>query len=124
MRPRGEIAGLLWDALEFARNVQAALGDTPLESYLDGGPVTWATERQLELIGESLGKLRRADPDLADRIPNLHQIIAMRNVLIHGYLVVNSRVVWLAATRSVPELIPVLENLLREIDNDPAGSPP
>ncbi|MGN6204344.1 HepT-like ribonuclease domain-containing protein [Humibacter sp.] len=95
-----------------------------MESYLDGGPVTWATERQLELIGESLGKLRRADPDLADRIPNLHQIIAMRNVLIHGYLVVNSRVVWLAATRSVPELIPVLENLLREIDNDPAGSPP
>ena len=124
MRPRGEIAGLLWDALEFARNVQVALGDTPLESYLDGGPVTWATERQLELIGESLGKLRRADPDLADRIPNLHQIIAMRNVLIHGYLVVNSRVVWLAATRSVPELIPVLENLRREIENDPAGSPP
>jgi uncharacterized protein with HEPN domain len=92
MLPRGEIVGLLWDALDFARNVRVAVGDTPLESYLDGGPVTWATERQLELIGESLGKLGRADPDLADRIPNLHQIIAMRNVLIHGYLIVKSRI--------------------------------
>ena len=122
MRPSGEIPGLLWDALDFARNVQAAVGDTSLEAYLTGGPVAWATERQMELIGEALGKLRTIDPALAERIPNVHRIIAMRNVLVHGYLIVNSRVVWLAATQSVPELVPVLEHLLAEAD--PAVSGP
>jgi len=116
MRPEPEVAGLVWDALEFARNVRVAVGDTPLETYLEGGPVAWATERQLELIGEVLGKLRTAAPDLAERIPNVHRIIGMRNVLVHGYLVINGRIVWQAATKAVPELIPVLEVLLADFD--------
>lgn len=122
MRPSGEIPGLLWDALDFARNVQVAVGDTSLEAYLAGGPVAWATERQMELIGEALGKLRAIDAALAERIPNVHRVIAMRNVLVHGYLIVNSRVVWLAATQSVPELVPVLEHLLAEADRAASGS--
>jgi uncharacterized protein with HEPN domain len=86
MRPETEIAGLIWDALQFARNVRIAVGDTSLETYLQGGLVTWATERQMELIGEALGKVRRSAPDLAERIPNVDKIIGMRNILVHGYL--------------------------------------
>lgn len=80
MRPESEIAGLLWDALEFARNAQIAVGDTPLETYLEGGTVAWATERQMALIGEALSKLRQAKPELAECIPNVHRIIGMRNI--------------------------------------------
>lgn len=116
MRPESEIAGLLWDAVEFSRNVLVAVGDSSLESYLAGGPLAWATERQIELVGEALSKLRRADPEIAERIPNMRRIIGMRNVLVHGYLIVNSRVVWQAATEAVPVLIPALEALLREFD--------
>lgn len=122
MRPETEVAGLLWDAVEFAQNAQLAVGDTPLDEYLAGGPVAWATERQMELIGEALSKLRRIDPALAERVPNVHQIIAMRNVLIHGYLIVNGRVVWLAATQLIPGLIPILKALLAEVDPENSGS--
>lgn len=115
MRPERDLAGLVWDALEFARNAQVAVGDTPLETYLEGGPITWATERQMELIGEVLSRLRKADAALAERIPNAHKIIGMRNILIHGYLIVNPRVVYRAATEEVPRLIPVLEALLAEL---------
>ncbi|MDJ1371434.1 HepT-like ribonuclease domain-containing protein [Gulosibacter molinativorax] len=118
MRPDNNVAALLWDALDFARNVETAIGDTSLETYLDGGPKAWATERQIELIGDALGRLRKADPEFAMRIPNMDRIIGMRNVLVHGYLVVNDRIVWQAATKAVPELIPVLEGLLAEF-----GSP-
>lgn len=120
MRPETETVGLIWDALQFARNAQVAVGDTPLETYLEGGPVTWATERQMELIGEALGKVRRTAPDLAERIPNVHKIIGMRNILIHGYLIVSGRIVWLAATQQVAELIPVLEAILAEFDSEPS----
>ncbi|MGO1590833.1 MAG: HepT-like ribonuclease domain-containing protein [Ancrocorticia sp.] len=118
MRPESEIAGLLWDAREFAHNAQIAVGDASLLTYLEGGPIAWATERQMELIGEALSKLRQADPELAERIPNIHRIISMRNVLAHGYLVINDRVVWQAATEALPELIVTLEKLLDEFGTD------
>lgn len=114
MRPEAEAAGLLWDALQFARNTAVAVGDASEEVFIQGGPVAWATERQLELVGEALGKLRQSAPDVAERIPALAKIVGMRNVLVHGYLIVNPRIVWLAATEQVPQLIPVLETLLDE----------
>lgn len=118
MRPEPGIAAYLWDALDFAKNVQVAISDTTLETYLEGGPVAWATERQIELVGEALNNLRKADPEVAEGVPDVHKIIGMRNVLVHGYADVNSTIVWQAATQSVPTLIPTLEALLAEMAPD------
>lgn len=115
MRPESRLAGLVWDAREFSRNAQIAVGEATVAEFLEGGVVAWATERQIELVGEALSKLRQAAPEIAERVPNVHKIIGMRNVLIHGYLVVNPRIVHRAATEQVPELIPVLEALLAEL---------
>lgn len=115
MQPDPRAAAYIWDALRFARNVEVAVGGTPLEMYLEGGPVAWATERQMELVGEALNNLRKTDPETASHVPDIHKIIGMRNVLIHGYAEVNSKIVWLAATQAVPLLIPILEALLVEI---------
>ncbi len=52
MRPEPEAAAFLWDAVTFARNVGVAIGTTSLETYLEDGPVAWATERQIELGAE------------------------------------------------------------------------
>jgi hypothetical protein len=54
MRPESSVAAHLWDALDFARNLQIAVDHTSLETQLGGGPVAWATERQIELVGEAL----------------------------------------------------------------------
>ena len=115
MWPDARAAAFLWDAISFARNVGVAVGTTSLEAYLEGGPVAWATERQVELVGEALNNLREVAPELAERIPGAHKIIATRNVLVHGYTEVNSTIVWQAATQAVPGLIPILEALLAEV---------
>ena len=114
MRHETGVAAFLWDALTFSKNVQVAVGDTSIDAYLEGGPVAWATERQMELVGEALNNLRKSAPEVAERVPDVHKIIGMRNVLVHGYAEVNDRIVWLAATQSVPALIPILEALLAE----------
>ena len=58
-------------------------------------------QRQFEIIGEALNRLARIDPDTASRITHLQQIIAFRNVLIHGYDIVDLDLIWEAATNLI-----------------------
>ena len=48
-----------------------------------------AVERQFEIIGESLNRLSQVDPEYSKTIPDLPQIVAFRNILIHGYATVD-----------------------------------
>lgn len=45
-------------------------------------------------MGEALSQLAKADPDLAERIPEYRRIVALRNLLIHGYANIDERLVW------------------------------
>ncbi|MBM4025030.1 MAG: DUF86 domain-containing protein [Planctomycetes bacterium] len=51
-------------------------------------------ERELEIIGEALARLRREHPILADRIPDLRKIVGLRNVLAHGYDILEHEILW------------------------------
>jgi uncharacterized protein with HEPN domain len=63
-----------------------------------------AVERQLEIIGESLGRAFTEDPEVAIRVPDLRKIVGLRNRLIHGYDEVDSNIVWDIVTQKLPEL--------------------
>ena len=89
-----------------------------LERYRSDALVRSGTERQLEIVGEALGRLSRTDPILADRIPDIASIIGFRNVLAHGYDIVRDEVVWRTVTEDVPGLIVVVEHLLAELDEE------
>jgi uncharacterized protein with HEPN domain len=42
-------------------------------------------EREFEILGEALYRVRNIAPEVFDRIPSGHRIIGMRNILAHGY---------------------------------------
>jgi len=73
-------------------------------------------ERQLEVIGEALKYLPGADPETADRIPDVHAVIATRNILVHAYAQVDQKKVWEIITRDLTALIPAPEALLCEVE--------
>lgn len=79
-----------------------------------------AIERQLEVLGEALNRLRKYDAFTANRVPDLDRIIGMRNILAHEYGEIDYEIVWRAATVSIPALIPVLDELVQEA-RDAAG---
>lgn len=91
MKP--ESAAFLWDVRRAADSIAAFIDGLDERGYLLDDLRRSAAERQLEIIGEALNSLRRADPDTASRIPSIHRIIGLRNVLAHGYAVVDDRVV-------------------------------
>jgi len=51
-------------------------------------------ERELEIIGEALARLRRNHPALADQIADIDKIIGLRNVLVHGCDVLECEILW------------------------------
>ncbi|MBN9215574.1 MAG: DUF86 domain-containing protein [Microbacterium sp.] len=75
-----------------------------------------AVERQLEILGEALVRLRRDDPHLADRISDLRKIIGMRNILAHEYGDIDYETVWVVVAKYIEPLIAELDRLLSEAD--------
>ena len=51
-------------------------------------------ERELEIIGEALARLRRNHPDRARLIHDLDKIVGLRNVLAHGYDILEHEILW------------------------------
>ena len=61
-------------------------------------------EREFEILGEALYRVRNIAPEVFDRIPSGHRIIGMRNILAHGYDRVDYSVLWAAATQELDAL--------------------
>ncbi|QWF22979.1 DUF86 domain-containing protein [Nocardioides sp. LMS-CY] len=71
-----------------------------------------AVERTIQIVEDALNRLSRVDPEIAAIIPDLPRIVAFRNVLAHGYAIIDDELVWeVAATRAAP-LAEMLKRLL------------
>jgi len=74
-----------------------------------------AVERHFEIIGEALNRLTRLDPETAGEIKDAAQIVAFRNVLIHGYGAIDDHRVWDAVPNSLPTLHDQVMTLLDDV---------
>lgn len=83
-----------------------------LEEYAADPMLRSAVERQLEILGEALGKLKKSDPEIAGKIADYRRVIAFRNVLIHGYDAILDEVVWGIVETQLPILRTTLSELL------------
>ena len=110
MRP--DAAALLWDVHAAATKIGQFTAGLDEPGYASDDLRKSAVERQLEIFGEALNKLRVADPETAQQVPDLARIIGLRNILAHGYAVIDDSVVWSAASQRVPELLTVISGLL------------
>ena len=81
----------LWDVSDAAISIQDFTKGMDVMHFRHSALVQAAVERKFEVIGEALNQLSRLDRDLAERIPDLAQIVAFRNQLIHGYAFVSQR---------------------------------
>jgi uncharacterized protein with HEPN domain len=105
---------LLDDVRDAAAFVRQVTDGKTLEAYRADRLLRQAVERNFEIIGEAVSRLARTDPDLAARIGDYPQIIAFRNVLIHGYDLIDDGRVWQVITHDLPRLEQQVTDLLRE----------
>ncbi len=102
----------LWDVREAAQAIQSFTAGLDAKGCVSNELVQAAVERKFEVIGEALNQLAKLDPALAARIPDVPQIVAFRNQLIHGYATVNPDTVWNIAQNALPGLLAAVQQLL------------
>ena len=92
MQPRSE--KLCLDILTAIKEIRSFIAEETLEEFTKSRLHQVAVERELEIIGEALKRLEISDEGLFEQIENRHKIIGMRNVLAHGYDVIDYRILW------------------------------
>jgi uncharacterized protein with HEPN domain len=101
----------LLDILAAAKDVQQFVENMRFDEYHANKLLKAAVERKFEIIGEALNRLARLSPDTAAAIGEHQNIIAFRNLVIHGYDVVSDPIVWDVINNKLPALIADVEKL-------------
>lgn len=81
--------------------------------YSESDLLRSAVERQFEIVGEALNRLKKTDLGTANKITDYSQIISFRNILIHAYDVIEDAVVWDVAQEKLPILHNEVVGLLK-----------
>lgn len=107
-----EIRKNLIDIIQAAEEIQTFTHDIDFKKYQESSIIRRAVERDFEIIGEALTRIRKIDEDFIDHISEHHRIIGFRNILIHGYDIVDEMIVWKAVENHLPILINEIQSLL------------
>lgn len=105
----------LWEAKQSADAIAEILAGRTFADYQADRILRWAVERQFQIAGEALRQLQKSAPDLAQQISSLAEAIAFRNVLVHGYAIVEDQIVWRTVQESLPALRDELTKLLAKV---------
>ena len=115
---RLESAKLLEDIRVAAGDALSMAAGKTYEEYVANKQLRYAVERCFEIAGEALSQLNKVDPTLAQRITDWRAIIGFRNVLIHGYAVVQHDKTWDIVTNELPVLLREATELLASEPHD------
>jgi uncharacterized protein with HEPN domain len=114
MGPEERILKALEDVQDCASFVIEAAEGRDLSDYRSDRLFRQAVERNLEIIGEAIGRIARLDAETASRVSEHRRIVAFRNRLIHGYDLLDDELVWGTVKGEVPALLSEVEALLEE----------
>jgi uncharacterized protein with HEPN domain len=101
----------LWDMRAAAQEILEFIHGVSQVEFEKNNQLRYAVERQLMVIGEAARHVSDEFQEQHSDIPWV-QIIGQRNVLAHDYGEILVERVWLTATKSLPELISLLNRVI------------
>lgn len=95
---------LVEDALHACAELRSFIAGKSYDDLIKDRGLQLIIERLFEVIGEALYRLRNLDEAIFDQIENGHRIVGTRNLLAHGYDIVDHEILWVAATKYIDPL--------------------
>ncbi len=108
-----EIKKYLFDIKQSIEEIETYLKDKTYEDFIQGSIIQSAVERKFEIIGEALNRIKRIDESVLDKIADAYKIIGFRNIIIHGYDILDSKIIWDAVQYNLPRLKEEIDNLMK-----------
>lgn len=108
-------AKLIEDIRDAAAFILEATEGLTAGTFSSNRLVRQAVERNFQIIGEAARRLTDHDPALAARLGPVGQVIAFRNIIVHGYDALDHEVVWSVVKSHLPALAQVVTALLEDI---------
>ena len=103
----------LSDILDSCRFIRDTCARHTFAEYQDDRLLRRAVEREFEIIGEALKRIRLDDEQIFDAIDHAGSIVGFRNRLAHGYDSIDDAVVWGIISGHLLALLSCVENLSR-----------
>jgi uncharacterized protein with HEPN domain len=107
-----EIIKHLFDVLQAAEEIETFVHGMDFAAYQKSQVTQRAVERNFEIIGEALNRIRKIDEEFLEKISEHHRIIGFRNILIHGYDIIDETIVWKAVENHLPILSKEIKDIL------------
>ena len=103
-------AATILDMLQASQRAVEGLDDSTLQQLTADWKIQSIVLHQLLILGEAT---KRLSPEFRATYPDIpwQRIAGMRDILIHGYDIVDLETVWLVITKELPDLISFLESL-------------
>ena len=104
----------LFDILQSIEEIESYFSGKPkrFEDYLSDTKTQRAVERNIEIIGEAVSRILKADPEF--KLDNAHKIIDARNRIIHGYDKISHEVIWSIIINHLPKLQSEISDLIEK----------
>lgn len=102
--PQRDTRAFLEDIRVACDRLVEATSQADLATYRADWKLRSIVERQFSILGEALSQLLRLNPALEPRIRDARRIVNFRNLLIHGYHIVDDITVWGILQDDVPRL--------------------
>lgn len=106
----------LRDILQAFRNARAFVGRMSYEKFITDKKTVSAVVRELEVAGEATKQLPASIRRKYSKIP-WSDMAGMRDKLIHFYFGVDMEIVWQTVKARIPELEPLIEAVLDDMEN-------
>ncbi len=99
-----EVRKYLYDVSKACEAIMGFTSEKRFEDYKQDLFLRSAVERQLMIIGEALNQAERINPQLSKQITDFRRIVNLRNVIVHGYAVVEDETIWGVVQQELPVL--------------------
>jgi uncharacterized protein with HEPN domain len=102
---------LLEDIIESANKILLYTAGLSYEQFLADGKTVDAVIRNFEIIGEAANRLPE---EIRDKYPNIdwHRIRGFRNRIVHDYMGIDYKIVWLIKENFLQTMITEIANVL------------
>jgi len=110
-----DYASYIEDIIEHINYTQEFIRCMTFEEFANDKKTILSVTKCIEIVGEATKHI----PDsIRVKYPEVpwREMAGIRDRLVHGYFKVNLEIVWMTVTMEFPELRPMIENVLADVD--------